>query len=69
MIMVRKPDFKMGISIGPLKGQREFATDIEHPPFAVLQANDYIHENYDPGMSIFIVDENSPQRRKSRSRQ
>jgi hypothetical protein len=67
--MGKKPEFKLGISVGPMKGQKEFATDIEHPPFAVNQANRYIHENYDPGMSIFIVNENDPQRRRSRRRQ
>jgi hypothetical protein len=66
---MKKSDFKLGISIGPMKGQKEFATDIEHPPFAVNQANRYIHETYDPGMSLFIVNENAPQRRQSRRRQ
>ena len=67
--MAEKPKFKLGISVGPMKGQREFETEVEHPPFAVNQANRYIHENYDPGMSIYIVDNNSPQRRQSRRRQ
>jgi hypothetical protein len=67
--MVTKPNFKLGISVGPMKGQREFATDIEHPPFAINQANRYIQENYDTGMSLFLIDENNPQRRKSRRRQ
>ena len=66
--MTRKPPFKMGIAVGQMKGQREFSTEIEHPPFAVNQANRYIHENYDPGVSLFIVDEGDHQSRRSRRR-
>jgi len=65
--MTQKPPFKLGISIGPMRGLREFNTEIENPAFAVNQANQHIHENYDPRLSLLLIDESS-QRRKSRKR-
>lgn len=92
--MVKKIPFKMGIVIGQVKGDRDFSvglkhgedeTNIEYPPHAVKQANDYIHENYDRELSLYFgptrfvaiaqelakTDEETEKqpRRKSRTRQ
>ena len=68
MITMEKPPFKLGITLGLLKGQKEFSTEIEHPPYALNQANDFIRENYDPNMKLILVDANRGQRRQTRRR-
>jgi len=59
--------FKIGINIGRMKGQREFSTDIEHPPFAVNQANQYIRDNFEDRFEL-VFRERQEQRRRSRRR-
>lgn len=66
--MSEKPPFKLGIILGPRSDTKEFKTDLEHPPFAINQANRHIHENYSPRVSLYLVDEDERQKRKSRRR-
>ena len=64
-----KDPFKIGISIGMLKGQKMFQTDIEHPSHSFHEANNFIHEKFDPGFSLYFVDERNGRRRGRRQRE
>ena len=59
---------KIGISIGMLRGQTQFKVPVEHPAFALKQANDIIRENYNNGIALFYIDRNHPRRRNRRRR-
>jgi hypothetical protein len=50
------------------KGQRQFFTGVDDCPKAVYEANKYIHEKYDEGFSIYFVNDNDRERRRSRRR-
>jgi hypothetical protein len=60
--------FKLGISIGMSKGQKQFFTGVDDCPKAIHDANRYIHEKFDPGFSIYFVDEHNTSRRSTRRR-
>lgn len=60
--------FKMGISIGMSKGQKQFFTGVDDCPKAIYDANKYIHEKYDRKFTIYFVDENSNIRRRTKGR-
>jgi hypothetical protein len=66
--MMEKRPFKMGVTFGELKGQRDISTGVEHPQYAVNLANQIIHENYSPDVSLFLVDEGQQRNRKTRRR-
>lgn len=59
---------KIGISVGTFRGQRQYQTPVEHPAHALHRANEIIHENFDPGFSLFFVDHNERKRRSRRRR-
>lgn len=58
---------KIGISIGEIRGQRQFQTPVENPTYALHRANEIIHSNFNPNFSLFFV-EVGKSRRKSRRR-
>jgi hypothetical protein len=64
----RNDPFKMGISIGMSKGQKQFFTGVDDCPKAIHDANKYIHEKFDPGFSIYFVNDNDQERRRTRRR-
>jgi len=64
----RNDPFKLGISIGMSKGQKQFATGIDDCPKAIHDANQYIHEKFDSGFSIYFVNEHDKNRRRSKRR-
>jgi len=67
--MSEKLPFKLGLTLGPRNDVKEIKIDQQRPDFAVNQANRAIHENYGPGISLFLVDENNGNRRRTRRRQ
>jgi len=67
--MERKNPFKIGISIGMVRGHRMFQTDIESPSHSFESANRFIHDKFDPGFSVYFVDELNRGRRRSRRRE
>jgi hypothetical protein len=64
----RNDPFKLGISIGMTKGQKQYSTGIDDCPKAIYDANKYIHEKFDTGFSIYFINENDYERRRSRRR-
>lgn len=64
----RNDPFKLGISIGQSKGQKQFFTGVDDCPKAIHDANKYIHEKYDSGFTIFFVNERDESRRRTRRR-
>lgn len=66
---MKKEPLKIGISVGMLRGQRMFETPVEHPPMSFDKANEFIHREFDPGFSLFFVDESNKRRRRGRRRE
>jgi hypothetical protein len=66
--MTERNPFKIGISIGLVRGQRMFQTDIEAPSHSFHAANQFIHDKFDDRFSLYFVDEQNRGRRRSRRR-